>query len=77
MPHYIIFILRVQLQDDPAVGCLPLCPDNASQDAKFGVVFLAKGARPASMRKSLDCLGLLHHSIPQEEFQFRLIIQLT
>ena len=45
------------------VWSLALCPDDAKQDpvvygAEFGVVFLAKGPRTATIQESLDCLGL-------------------
>ena len=44
------------------VWSLALCPDDAKQDpvvygAEFGVVFLAKGLRTASMHEGLDCLA--------------------
>ena len=45
------------------VRSLELCPDDTKQDsvvygAKFGVVFLSKGPRTASIQEGLDCLGL-------------------
>ena len=45
----------------PMVWSLALCPDDAKQDpvvygAEFGVVFLAKGPRTASIQEGLDCL---------------------
>ena len=43
------------------VWSLALCPDDTKQDsvvygAEFGVVFLAKGPRTASIQEGLDCL---------------------
>ena len=40
-----------------------MCPDDAKQDslvycAEFGIAFLAKGPRTASIQESLDCLSL-------------------
>ena len=53
------------------VWSLALCPDDAKQGpvvygAKFGVVFLAKGLRTASIQESLDCLGLYHPGLEGE-----------
>ena len=50
------------------VWSLALCLDDAKQDpvvygAEFGVVFLAKGPRTASIQKGLDFLGLYHSSL--------------
>ena len=47
------------------IWSLALRPDDAKQDpvvygTKFGVVFLAKGPRTASIQKGLDCFGLYH-----------------
>ena len=47
------------------VWSLALCPDNAKQDlvvygAEFGVVFLAKVPRTASIQEGPDDLGLYH-----------------
>ena len=47
------------------VWCLAPCPDDVKQDpvvygAEFGVVFMAKGPRTASIQEGLDCLGLYH-----------------
>ena len=47
------------------VWSLALCPDDAKQDlviceGEFGLVFLAKGPRTASLQYDLDCLGLHH-----------------
>ena len=46
------------------VWSLALSPDDTKQDAmaygaEFGLVFLAKGPRTASIQEGLDCLGLL------------------
>ena len=54
------------------VWSLALCPDDAKQDsvvygAEFGVVFLAKSPRTASIQEDLDCLGLLHSDLEGEE----------
>ena len=43
------------------VWSLALCPEDAEQDsvvygAEFGVVFMAKGPRTASIQEILDCL---------------------
>ena len=62
------------------VWSLALCPDNGKQDpvvygAKFGVVFLAKSPRSASMQEGLDCLGL-NHSGFEREHDFRLVVEL-
>ena len=63
------------------VWSLALCPDDAKQDqvvygAEFGIVFLAKGPRTASIQEGLNCLGL-YHSILEGERYFRLIVELT
>ena len=63
------------------VRSLALCPDDAKQDpvvygVKFGVVFLAKGPRTASIQEGLDCLGLYHLGLEGERY-FRLIVELT
>ena len=47
------------------VWSLALCPDDTKQDsvvygAEFGVVFLAKGPRTASIQEGLDCLRPNH-----------------
>ena len=49
------------------VWSLALCPDDAKQDsvvygAEFGVVFLAKGPRTASIQEGLDCLVMTIHT---------------
>ena len=53
------------MRSRPMVWCLALCPDDTKQDsvvhgAEFGVVFLAKGSRTASIQDGLDCLRLNH-----------------
>ena len=63
------------------VWSLVLCPDDAKQDpavydAEFGVVFLAEAPRVASIRESLDCLGLYHSSLEGEHY-FRWVVELT
>ena len=45
-------------------------------DAEFGVVFLAKGPRTASIQAGLDCLGLNYSGLEGERY-FRLIVELT
>ena len=45
------------------VWSLALCPNDAKQDpvvygAEFGLVFLAKGSRTASIQGGFDCLDL-------------------
>ena len=50
------------------IWSLALCPDAAKQDpvvhsAEFGVVFLAKGLRAASIQEDLDCIGLYHSDL--------------
>ena len=47
------------------VWSFALCQYDAKQDpvvysAEFGVLFLAKAPRTASIQESLDCLGLCH-----------------
>ena len=63
------------------VWSLALCPDDAKQDpvmygAEFGVVFLSKGPRTASISEGLDCLGLSHSGLEGERY-FRLVVELT
>ena len=63
------------------VWSLALCPDDTKQDpvvygAEFGVVFLAKGPRTASIQEGLDCLGLYYSGLEVERY-FRLIVELT
>ena len=53
------------------VWSLTLCPDDTKQDsvvygAKFGIVFLAKGPRTASMQEGLNCLRLNHLGLEGE-----------
>ena len=62
------------------VWSLALCPDDTKQDssvygAEFGVVFLAKDPRTASIQEGLDCLGLNHSGLEGERY-FRLVIEL-
>ena len=44
--------------------------------AEFGVVFLAKSLRTASIQEGLDCLGLYHSGLEGERY-FRLVVELT
>ena len=62
------------------VWSLVLCPDDAKQDpvvygAEFGVVFLAKGARTASIQEGLECLGLHQSGLERERF-FGLVVDM-
>ena len=62
------------------VWSLALCPDYTKQDsvvygAEFGVVFLAKGPRTASIQEDLDCLHLSHSDLEGER-DFRLVVEL-
>ena len=60
---------------------LALCPDCTKQDsvvygaAEFGVVFLAKGPRTASIQEGLDCLHLNHSGLEGER-DFWLVVEL-
>ena len=61
------------------VWSLALCPDDTKQDsvvygAEFGVVFLAKGPRTASIQEGLDCLRLNHSGLEGER-DFRLVVE--
>ena len=61
------------------VWYLALCPDDTKQDsvvygAEFGVVFLAKGPRTASIQDSLDCLHLNRSGLERER-DFRLVVE--
>ena len=58
---------------------LALCLDDTKQasvvyGAEFGVVFLAKSPRTASIQEGLACLGL-NHSGPEGERDFRLVVE--
>ena len=62
------------------VWSLALYPDDTKQDsvvygAAFGVVFLAKGPRTASIQERLDCLRLNHSGLEGER-DFRLVVEL-
>ena len=62
------------------VWFLALCPGDTKQDsvvygAEFGVVFLAKGPRTASIQEGLDCLRLNHSGLEGER-DFRLVVEL-
>ena len=62
------------------VWSLAVCPDDTKQDsvvygAEFGVVFLTKGPRTASIQEGLDCL-CLNRSGLEEERDFRLVVEL-
>ena len=68
------------IRSHPMVWSLALCPDDTKQDsvvygAEFGVVFLAKSPRTASIQEGLDCLGPYHTSL-EEERDFRLVVEL-
>ena len=56
-------------------------PDSAKQDpvvydTEFGVVFLAKGPRTASLQEGLGCLGLDDLGLERERY-FLLVVELT
>ena len=62
------------------VWSLALCSDGTKQDsvvygAEFGVVFLAKGPRTASLQEGLDCLRLDHSGLEGKR-NFRLVAEL-
>ena len=44
--------------------------------AEFGVVFLVKGPRTASIQVGLDCLGLYYSGLKRERL-FLLVVELT
>ena len=53
------------------VWYLALCPDSTKEDlvvfdAEFGVVFLAKCLRNASLQEGLGCFGLYHSGVEGE-----------
>ena len=61
------------------VWSLALCPDDTEQDsvaygAEFGVVFLAKGPRTASIQDGLDCLRLNRSGLEGER-DFRFVVE--
>ena len=58
------------------VWSLALCPDDDSvvYGAEFGVVFLAKGPRTASIQEGLDCLRFNHSGLEGER-DFRLVVE--
>ena len=63
------------------VWSVALCPDDSKQDpvvygAEFGVVFLAKGPRTASIQEGLDCLDFYHSGLEGERY-FRLVVEFT
>ena len=65
----------------PMVWSLALRRDDEKQDpvvygAEFGVVFLAKGPRIASIQEGLACLRLCHSGLEGEHY-FRLVVELT
>ena len=62
------------------VWSLALCADDTKQDSvvygtEFGVVFLAKDPRTASIQEGLDRLRLNHSGLEGER-NFRLVIEL-
>ena len=68
------------VRSHPMVWSFALCPDDTKQDsvvygAEFGVVFLAKGPRTASLREGPNCLGLNHSGLEGER-DFRLVVEL-
>ena len=79
LSHPIISRARF-VRSHPMVWSLALCPNDTNQDlvvygAEFGVVFLAKGPRTASIQDGLDCLRL-NHSGFEGERDFRLVVEL-
>ena len=67
------------VRSHPMVWSLALCPDDTKQDsvvygAEFGVVFLAKGPRTASIQEGLDCLRLNHSGLEGER-DFLLVVE--
>ena len=59
------YLKGTAVRSHPMIWSLALCPDYTKQDtvvygAEFGVVFLAKGPRTASIKEGLDCLRLNH-----------------
>ena len=61
------------------VWSLALFPDDMKQGsmmygAEFGVVFLEKGARTASIHEGLDCLPLNYSGLEGER-DFRLVVE--
>ena len=61
------------------VWSLALCPDDTKQGsvvygAEFGVVYLVKGPRTASIHEGLDCLRLNHSGLEGER-DFRLVLE--
>ena len=63
------------------VRSLALCPDNTKQDpvvygVEFGVVFLVKSPRNASIQEGLDCLSRYHLGLEGERY-IRLVAELT
>ena len=62
------------------VWSLALCLNDTKQDsvvygAEFGVNFLAKGPRTASIQEGLECLRLNHSGL-EGECSFRLVVEL-
>ena len=62
------------------VWSLALCSNDTKQDsvvcgAVFGVVFLAKSPRAASIQEGPDCLGLYRSDLEGER-DFRLVVEL-
>ena len=74
------YLIGTVVRSHRMVWSLALCPDYRKQDsvvygAEFGVVFLAKGPRTASIQESLDCLRLNHLGLEGER-DFRLVVEL-
>ena len=74
------YIKGTVVRSHPMVWSLALCPDDTKQDsvmygAEFGVVFLAKGPRTASIQEGLDS-PRLNHSGLEGERDFRLVVEL-
>ena len=67
------------VRSHPLVWSLALCSDETKHDsvvygAEFGILFLTKGPRTASIQEGLDYLGL-HHSGLDGERDFRLVVE--
>ena len=61
------------------VRSLALCPYDTKQDsvvygAEFGVVFLAKGPRTASIQEGLDCPRLNHSGLGGERIFWLVVV---
>ena len=74
------YLKGMVVQSHSVVWSIALCPDDRKQDsvvygAEFGVVFLAKGPRTASIQEGLDYLGLNHSGL-EGDCDFLLVVEL-